>query len=50
MLAVEDLSREGFHTVVIATPDTQGRPIGRSVPIGVFLERPDAGVDISSYA
>src|SRR5215213_425354 len=49
MLAVEDLERAGYHTVVLATPDTQGRPVGRQLPLRRFLEDPLAGVEVSSY-
>src|SRR5215203_2738677 len=50
MLAVGDLERAGYHTVVLATPDTQGRPVGRQLPLRRFLEDPLAGVEISSYS
>jgi glutamine synthetase len=50
MLAVDDLERTGYQTVVLATPDTQGRPIGRQLPLRRFLANPSAGVDVSSYA
>lgn len=50
MLDVEDLSRSGVRNVAITTPDTQGRPVGRTVPLERFLQQPDAGVEISSYA
>src|SRR5215204_2641792 len=50
MLAVEELERAGYQTVVVATPDTQGRPVGRQLPLRRFLEDPLAGVEISSYA
>jgi glutamine synthetase len=49
MLAVHDLERAGYHTVVIATPDTQGRPVGRQLPLRRFLADPSAGVEVSSY-
>src|SRR5215213_6756691 len=49
MLAVDDLDRAGYHTVVLATPDTQGRPVGRQVPVRRFLDDPSAGVGVSSY-
>jgi hypothetical protein len=49
MLAVGDLERAGYHTVVLATPDTQGRPVGRQLPLRRFLEDPLAGVEVSSY-
>ena len=50
MLAVEDLERAGYQTVVITTPDTQGRPVGRQLPLRRFLDNPLAGVEVSSYA
>jgi glutamine synthetase len=50
MLAVDDLERAGYQTVVVATPDTQGRPVGRQLPLRRFLEDPMAGVEVSSYA
>jgi glutamine synthetase len=50
MLAVDDLEPAGFQTVVIAAPDTQGRPVGRQLPLRRFLENPTAGVEVSSYA
>jgi glutamine synthetase len=50
MLAVDDLERAGYQTVVVATPDTQGRPIGRQLPLRRFLDDPSAGVEVSSYA
>ncbi|HEX2281770.1 MAG TPA: glutamine synthetase family protein [Thermomicrobiales bacterium] len=49
MLAVDDLERAGYQTVVIATPDTQGRPVGRQLPLRRFLDDPLAGVEVSSY-
>ena len=50
MLAVDDLERAGYQTVVVATPDTQGRPVGRQLPLRRFLDNPLAGVEVSSYA
>ena len=49
MLAVEDLERAGYRTVVLATPDSQGRPVGRQLPVRRFLDDPLAGVEVSSY-
>src|SRR3954454_16745773 len=49
MLAVQDLERAGYHSVVLATPDTQGRPVGRQLPVCRFLDNPMAGVEVSSY-
>ena len=50
MLAVDELERDGYHSVVVATPDVQGRPVGRQVPLRRFLHDPEQGVEISSYA
>ena len=50
MLAVDDLEPAGFQTVVIAASDTQGRPVGRQLPLRRFLQNPSAGVEVSSYA
>ncbi len=50
MLALDDLEPSGFHTVAVATPDTQGRPVGRTLPLRRYLANPEAGVDIASYA
>src|SRR5918995_5995863 len=50
MLAVDDLEPAGYQTVVVAMPDTQGRPIGRQLPLRRFLDDPSAGVEVSSYA
>ncbi len=50
MLAVDDRERSGYRTVVVAAPDTQGRPAGRQLPLRRFLDHPLAGVEVSSYA
>ncbi len=50
MLAVDDLDRAGYQSVVVAAPDTQGRPVGRQLPLRRFLNDPLAGVEVSSYA
>ena len=50
MLAVDELERAGYQTIVVAAPDTQGRPVGRQLPLRRFLDDPRAGVAISSYA
>src|SRR5215213_4501742 len=50
MLAIEELERAGYQSVLVATPDTQGRPVGRQLPLRRFLADPLAGVEISSYA
>lgn len=50
MLSVGELEDAGIRQVAIATPDTQGRPVGRTVPVERFVADPEVGVDISSYA
>jgi glutamine synthetase len=50
MLAIEELERAGYQSDLVATPDTQGRPVGRQLPLRRFLEDPLAGVEISSYS
>ena len=50
MFAIDDLERSGYHTVAVATVDTQGRVVGRQIPLRRFLSDPTAGVEISSYA
>jgi glutamine synthetase len=50
MLTVDELAPAGFHAVMIAAPDVQGRPVGRQVPVARFREQPDEGVEVSSYA
>ena len=41
MLTLAELDRAGYHTVAIATPDTQGRLVGRELPLRRFLDDPD---------
>ena len=50
MLTLAELDRAGYRTVAIATPDAQGRLVGREVPLRRFLDHPDEGVEISSFA
>jgi glutamine synthetase len=50
MLTVDDLSREGYDTVVIATPDVQGRLFGRRIPARRFLEDPQDDLPICTCA
>lgn len=45
-LSIEDLSREGYDTVVVAAPDVQGRLFGRRIPARRFLADPSLHVDI----
>ena len=49
MLAIDDLERAGYKSVFVATPDTQGRPVGRQLTLRRFLDDPLAGVEVSSY-
>ena len=37
-LMVDELEAEGIHTVIVATPDLQGRLVGRRVPVERFAE------------
>lgn len=41
-----DLVEQGFHTVIVATPDLQGRLVGRRVPAESFDRVTESGVDI----
>lgn len=50
MLTVDDLVTEGIDTVLVATPDIQGRLVGRRVPAERFARIADHGVEISSSA
>ena len=42
--------REGIHTVIVATPDTQGRLVGRRVPAERFPDIVGHGVEICTCA
>ena len=44
-LTVDDLSG-GFDTVIVATPDVQGRLVGRRLTLDAFLRGVDRGVDV----
>lgn len=44
-LTVEDLT-DGFDTVVVATPDVQGRLLGRRLTVDAFRRAVDRGVDV----
>jgi glutamine synthetase len=50
MLSVDDLSREGFDTLVIAAPDVHGRLFGRRIPVRRFLADPEDGLPICTCA
>jgi glutamine synthetase len=49
MLTVDDLAG-GFHTVVVCTPDVQGRLLGRRLTVESFLRGVDRGVDMCTAA
>jgi len=42
----KSLTKEGFHTVIVASPDLQGRLIGRRVPAESFDRVIDDGVEV----
>lgn len=45
-LDAEDLAGQGIHTVIVATPDLQGRLVGRRLPVERFADAVDEGVEI----
>lgn len=45
-LEPDGLVAAGIHTVIIATPDLQGRLAGRRIPVERFADAVEAGVDI----
>lgn len=47
-LAPDDLEREGFETVVVASADVTGRPVGKRLSSDVFRRLLDDGVALSS--
>lgn len=47
-LALDDLSGEGFSTVVVTSADVSGRPVGKRVPTEVFRRLVDHGIALSS--
>lgn len=49
-LQVDELAAEGIHTVLVATPDIQGRLIGRRVPAGRFASILETGVEVCTCA
>ena len=49
VLAVDDLPGE-FDTVVVCTPDVQGRLLGRRLTLDAFLRGVDRGVDMCTAA
>lgn len=52
VLDLKSLAAEGFHTVIVASPDLQGRLIGRRVPVEDFARVAERGVEVctSVYA
>jgi glutamine synthetase len=48
ILTPDQLEAEGIRTVIIASPDLNGRLIGRRVPVGRFASVVKNGVDIST--
>lgn len=49
-LTVDQLEAEGIHTVVVATPDLQGRLVGRRVPVERFPDVAGHGIEICTCA
>ena len=49
-LTVDQLEASGIHTVIIATPDLQGRLVGRRVPAERFADVADHGIEICTCA
>lgn len=50
ILDPSSLETEGIHTVIIATPDIQGRLVGRRVPVKRFAGLIETGVEICTCA
>lgn len=48
LLTPEQLEAEGIRTVIVATPDLNGRLIGRKIPVNRFASVVKNGVDIST--
>ena len=49
-LPVDELESAGITTVMVVTPDIAGRLVGRRVPVEVFLEIADHGLEICTCA
>ena len=49
-LTVEELQDAGITTVVVVSPDLQGRLVGRRVPVEIFVGLADHGVEICTCA
>lgn len=50
LLDPASLESEGIHTVIVATPDLQGRLVGRRVPVERFAGIVDTGIEICTCA
>lgn len=50
VLRPEELAEAGIETVILATPDLQGRPYGKRLSTQAFLDRLEAGIQASTCA
>lgn len=50
LLEVAELESAGIHTVIVATPDLQGRLVGRRVPVERFASIVESGIEICTCA
>lgn len=50
LLDPAELEAEGIHTVIVATPDIQGRLIGRRIPVKRFPAAIENGVEVCTCA
>ncbi len=50
LLHPDSLVEEGIHTVIVATPDSQGRLIGRRIPVKRFPTIIENGVEVCTCA
>jgi glutamine synthetase len=50
MLALDELAKHDYDTIIIASTDVQGRIFGRRIPLRRFLENPSEGTDICTCA
>jgi glutamine synthetase len=46
VLSVDDLLANGYSTVIVASPDLQGRLVGRRVPAELFARVAEAGIEV----
>lgn len=49
-MKVDELEKEGIHTVIVGTPDLQGRMVGRRVPVEQFARVAGHGIEICTCA